>query len=619
MSYPSAPDDVVAVRSSLMMGYRRLQAVEEEISRLQYLSHELSQQKQSLTTFVNNHRQLLSPSNRLPPDILQEIFYHCLPTAHNAVMSIYEPPLSLGFVCTRWRNIVYSTPRLWTSIHIVATPLSPPMDVARRSATSAWLTRSGILPLSISMFMGIGVSPPLGKTMNDLVQPDIDIVALHSQRWQSIHFQLYDVDWLQILPRFHSYDVPLLEHLHIDSFSPDPRHWNDDSTRTHYISALHQDHGVLHAPRLHFLALPGSLACSLDLDLQCERLTGLELKFSYLPIEKLLQLLSQCQNLVDCTISISTGLDSWDDIWPSPPTPSTPPTLLHVTLRALQSLTIVVEPNRNGSFIYRFLDLLSAPGLRHLSYRRVKNGRSHGRRSRTPTPYEEEEFVRRLRAFLDRLLEPLVELDLRFDSLPETTLLDMLRCLPAIKRLSITGGLLITRRPSTTYHPRPYAYPPSPRHPFDDSLLKHFIPGCEMSRSAVTESEQDEGEEDVVQELLCPNLEVLTLSNTSFNREILLQFLRSRTVDHQKHDVARLMKVNINSISSLSTEMEQSERQEIQQGLRELEKEIGLEAFINHPNPPPAFEPTFPPPFSYTPYAGIPFTDWPNYTGPFIF
>ncbi|KAJ7229973.1 hypothetical protein GGX14DRAFT_327721, partial [Mycena pura] len=56
----------------------------------------------------------LSPMPRMPLDMLQNIFMHCLPPRLNCVMSDAEAPLLLGRVC-----LSQSTRQLWFRLHIV--------------------------------------------------------------------------------------------------------------------------------------------------------------------------------------------------------------------------------------------------------------------------------------------------------------------------------------------------------------------------------------------------------------------------------------------------------------------------------------------------------------------
>ncbi|KAF9472917.1 hypothetical protein BDN70DRAFT_886428 [Pholiota conissans] len=56
----------------------------------------------------------LSPIDKLPYDALREIFTHCVPTYPNILNHRFETtPLTLSRVCSSWRVVVYTSPRLW--------------------------------------------------------------------------------------------------------------------------------------------------------------------------------------------------------------------------------------------------------------------------------------------------------------------------------------------------------------------------------------------------------------------------------------------------------------------------------------------------------------------------
>ncbi|KAJ6487132.1 hypothetical protein C8R47DRAFT_516041 [Mycena vitilis] len=118
---------------------------EAELARLSSLVRELKDHIQS-------HRTLVSHSRRLPQDILEQVFLACLPTLHNAVMSPLEPPLLLGRICSEWRSIAFSMPRLWASLHIPEPFISG--NKQRKAAMVDWLVRSGKCPLTLSASYG---------------------------------------------------------------------------------------------------------------------------------------------------------------------------------------------------------------------------------------------------------------------------------------------------------------------------------------------------------------------------------------------------------------------------------------------------------------------------------
>ena len=105
---------------------------------------------------------------QLPPDVTAIIFEFCLPdftdyqmdrlsavspfTCFTKLKEDLSIPLSLGAICSYWREIAWSTPSLWSSLFIHAPGVrdssssshTMPSGIARE-----WLARSGQLPLSI--------------------------------------------------------------------------------------------------------------------------------------------------------------------------------------------------------------------------------------------------------------------------------------------------------------------------------------------------------------------------------------------------------------------------------------------------------------------------------------
>ncbi|KAF8873602.1 hypothetical protein CPB84DRAFT_1853970 [Gymnopilus junonius] len=66
-----------------------------------------------------------SLTNRIPPDILLEIFGQCLPSTHNPIIHPNEAPTILTRVCYNWRHLSLSAPFLWQSIHVPVSTTYP--------------------------------------------------------------------------------------------------------------------------------------------------------------------------------------------------------------------------------------------------------------------------------------------------------------------------------------------------------------------------------------------------------------------------------------------------------------------------------------------------------------
>ncbi|KAJ6544218.1 hypothetical protein B0H19DRAFT_894535, partial [Mycena capillaripes] len=123
MSSPFAPqlgtnycpkdEEVLEIKALLVEPSLRLKRLDDEITDLQKAIDKLAEERNSLGAYVDAHKALISPVRRLPLDIIQEIFIACLPTHSNCVVSAIEAPVLLGRICSSWRAISLSTPRLW--------------------------------------------------------------------------------------------------------------------------------------------------------------------------------------------------------------------------------------------------------------------------------------------------------------------------------------------------------------------------------------------------------------------------------------------------------------------------------------------------------------------------
>jgi F-box-like len=149
----------------------------DELADLDALLERLKLKRYDLKRKIN---RLHSPIIRqLPPDVTSTIFEFCLPdfTGDQILSFIKEDvsfPLSLGAICSYWREIAWSTPSLWSSLVINVTSKHDPRTIA--SITQEWLSRSGQLPLSIHIF----------AFHNEAVSALATIINQHSTRWSEL-------------------------------------------------------------------------------------------------------------------------------------------------------------------------------------------------------------------------------------------------------------------------------------------------------------------------------------------------------------------------------------------------------------------------------------------------
>ncbi|KAK1234950.1 hypothetical protein PQX77_001842, partial [Marasmius sp. AFHP31] len=104
------------------------------ISQLQASMDDLKSRKRELDALITAYKLVLNPCRQLPNEILAEIFALCtsdrdtsIPKCANtasknnsypSTLDTKKSPWVLGQVCTRWRSLALSLPRLWSTIDL---------------------------------------------------------------------------------------------------------------------------------------------------------------------------------------------------------------------------------------------------------------------------------------------------------------------------------------------------------------------------------------------------------------------------------------------------------------------------------------------------------------------
>ncbi|KAJ7287836.1 hypothetical protein C8J57DRAFT_597090 [Mycena rebaudengoi] len=161
-------------------------------------------------------RKASHPAGRMPRDIWEEIFIHCLPTLPDPDSPSYNrqpellnhlsAPLLLTQVCKSWRKVALSLPDLWTSLSVVVRSgrAFPSLEVA-----SNWLKRTGGLPLALSLYQ-------TNESEGNQEVAD-DILALYMRymtRWRDVRLDIANPTYGRSLQPINLY-VPLLETFHL--------------------------------------------------------------------------------------------------------------------------------------------------------------------------------------------------------------------------------------------------------------------------------------------------------------------------------------------------------------------------------------------------------------------
>ncbi|KAJ6629224.1 hypothetical protein B0H10DRAFT_1988635 [Mycena sp. CBHHK59/15] len=195
------------IRESISDSLKSLDDLDSEISSLKARVAQLLEQREKLCADISAHQALVTPARRLPRDIIQEIFVACLPADRNPVMTSSDPPMLLGQIYSFWRDIALSTPCLWSSLHIVI-PGSAEMIHRIGHAIKIWLSRSGVLPLSIKVVL----SRTYSDDLQDKVAEIFTTLSMYKRRWRDIEFlfALASEALLSSLAAIPTDDVPLL-------------------------------------------------------------------------------------------------------------------------------------------------------------------------------------------------------------------------------------------------------------------------------------------------------------------------------------------------------------------------------------------------------------------------
>ncbi|KAF7376676.1 hypothetical protein MSAN_00084600 [Mycena sanguinolenta] len=370
----------------------------QELTRIDERMRELSAERDKIQAYIDSHKELISYPRRLPPDIVREIFVACLPSMY-AVTSVREAPLVLCQICSAWRTIALSTPRLWSSLHL-------PIDFVlskkeqRMPAVARWLELSGACPISFSL-LGEGQDWGLTQPLPEDVTAFSKIVIESSNRWCNVEFSHVSETVVLALA---GAETPLLESLKVTAPALFLRQLD-----------LFQAPG-LRAVAMHTLGPEQLDEIVLDMPLRWDRLTHLNLDSTGpgspsqgLSLGNVFILLERCPQLVSFAFRANSLLNQADSISNL------------ISLPFLKSF-IVFEPGIvEASSIARLFEQLFTPELRQLHVPTIS----------PPTPP--------LTNFLVNIgtMSPLLEsLSITLESFSPTALTGGLKCLASLTKLT---------------------------------------------------------------------------------------------------------------------------------------------------------------------------------------
>ncbi|KAJ7183780.1 hypothetical protein C8R46DRAFT_519357 [Mycena filopes] len=210
-------EECARIRELVVAPVDEITHLDQDIAALQVTLDRLSRRREKLTEFVEAHLALVSAKRRLPEDILREIFTASLPTERHSLMSrTRDSPLVFTYVCSEWRRVAFSMPRLWTTFHIM--PVRENLWTTAKLTSEGvkfWLEKSGSLPLSISVAWS-DHSDELHSNAEE-GRRVLQTLAGCSRRWEHMRFVLPSPSHFAPLGAVSPMNLPLLKTVVIDA------------------------------------------------------------------------------------------------------------------------------------------------------------------------------------------------------------------------------------------------------------------------------------------------------------------------------------------------------------------------------------------------------------------
>lgn len=182
------PSDAEAaeIRDALDVMHTRVSKLDASIATIEDILSKLRTMRKHTLDHIHRSNITVSVVRRLPADVLGEIFSYTVSDAPRR-RTIDGSPWILGRVCSRWRAISISLPKLWSNINS-----SVPLPIL-----TAHLERSSACGLTIRAIY----------SDTETFAPIINC----SSRWETVDLQM-GVNMLPILERVHG-NVPMLRQL----------------------------------------------------------------------------------------------------------------------------------------------------------------------------------------------------------------------------------------------------------------------------------------------------------------------------------------------------------------------------------------------------------------------
>ncbi|KAK1221635.1 hypothetical protein PQX77_015550 [Marasmius sp. AFHP31] len=207
-----------------------------EINRLKTAIYAIETKRDRLKRAAERYKSLLSPIHTVPTEILTTIFtFAC--EQNELSRDVIPNVLRVSMVCGRWRDIVFSTPRLWASIEIDFGGWTTNFHVLKQ-LLQLFMERSKASSLRLSLALpGDGYSG--GRAGREEVSSILRVIVGQCERWEDVT--------LDVVPQHFPSSIfdpirgrlPLLTSLRIRHLDGSVQRWNHPFKYFEICPALH--------------------------------------------------------------------------------------------------------------------------------------------------------------------------------------------------------------------------------------------------------------------------------------------------------------------------------------------------------------------------------------------
>ncbi|KAI3604620.1 hypothetical protein WG66_008133 [Moniliophthora roreri] len=208
--------EVLYLRGALQETLAELDRSDSELGRLRDVVRQMEERRRRLMEIAFRLNGMVKTTiRRLPPELLSRIFLMARDQSYED-SSACQVPLTLSHVCSRWRSLVHSEPRLWCIIDAIFHVKEDEASADRLlEFTKFCLQKSKPEPISVTLLpdhsmFDPGTGEPITGYRHDLYRKMLTVLLEHRCRWKEAELWLYlhDEELFEV-----DMDFPILEGL----------------------------------------------------------------------------------------------------------------------------------------------------------------------------------------------------------------------------------------------------------------------------------------------------------------------------------------------------------------------------------------------------------------------